>query len=908
MLEPLDRDQFARWLAVEQGNVDSYVGLGNAPAEYVRYLGGKYAWLSKNDHDREAFEVIVLILRVVEYIGDPAERTRQSYWACRGMAATCSFLGLWRASIEGYNRAISIGEGGAYALIEASYRGPGGPGSAAQYQPADHRELGSMHGRIGSYGDAVDHHRTAGERLEGVRSKLDDHTYRDELARLRNARALIHMDLGEHEEAERESLAAARIEEELGEENPHRFLQAAIDYMSAGKARRELALLRDERYEQGFATFDDALRVLTRAPSGRREHSDRESDVLLERGRTHLLDGDHEAALVDLERALSLTSDFNLVQHAGEHHLYLGEAHLELGDTERAAKSLEEVVALAEGLGTPETLWQGRHMLAPVRRAEDRLEEARNELRRCIETIEGLRSQTLPESSRISMLGSKDRPYEELVVDLCGSASGGTKATEPPEIMEAFGYVERSKSRVLAERLATRDLAAPADVPAELINQERELAGGLMALQDQESRRNAASGAYDLSAKIEEAERDLRETRDRIRASGRDGEEYVAMREGAPLDYAGVLRILGSPEAPDRPGPGKNGEGGGVAHVVLVDYFVTEEKVLVFVGRADLEEPRLYEIDISRDALHDWAEIFAGLKPCNYLALWDLKAWQQDMGPLIEPIEKCSEEGDVVWIVPHRELHRLPLHALEVGGRYLADRNPVFFTPSASILRYSKAKNPGRPPVTALVLGDSLPEPDDLPSAAEEARSVASLFSTDAHIGDRATKVLLREELRWAGGEIDVLHLACHGAFEPDDPLGSRIELAPCDGDAGHPDLTVEDVLGLDLKATLVTLSACESGLSKIHPGEELVGMTRSFLYAGTPALLVSLWSVHDESTGVLMERFYEALLDPSPGGDAEARTSKARALQVAQRKVRSNGRFDYPFHWASFILLGDWE
>lgn len=905
MPETLDRQQFARWLEVEERNVESYEGLRSVPTEYVRFLGSKYAWLSKNDHDREAFEVIVLILRVVEYIGDPAERTDQSYWACRGMAATCSFLGLWRASIEGYNRAISVGEGGAYALIEASHRGPGGPGSAAQYQPADHRELGSMHGRIGSYGDAVDHHRTAGERLEGVRSRLDAHTYRDELARLRNARALVHMDLGEHEEAERESLAAARIEEELGEENPRRFLQAAIDYMSAGRARRELALRRDEGYEQSFAAFDDASRVLARAPSGRRYTSDRRSEVYLERGRTHLLNGDYETAIADLNGALSLTSDFNLVQHAGEHHLYLGEAHLELGDTVRAGESLEETVALAEGLGTPETLWQARRMLAAVRRAENRPGEARNELRKCIETIEGLRSQTLPESSKISMLGPKDRAYEELVVDLCGSASEGSDAAEVPEITEAFGYVERSKSRVLAERMATRDLAAPAGVPAELMDRERELAGDLTALQDPESRRNAAAGAYDLSAKIEEAERGLREVRDRIRVSGRDGEEYVAMREGAPLDYAGVRGVLGSPEAPGRPGSGKGDASG---RVVLVEYFVTEEKVLVFVGRADFEEPRLYEIGISRDALHDWAEVFAGLKPDNYRALWDLEAWQQDMGPLVEPIEECSEEGDVVWIVPHRELHRLPLHALEVGGRYLADRNPVFFTPSASILRYSKAKNPGRPPVTALVLGDSLPEPNDLPSAAEEARSVAALFGTDAYLGDRATKGLLREELRRASGEIDVLHLACHGAFEPDDPLVSRIELAPGDGNGGHPDLTVEDVLGLDLKATLVTLSACESGLSKIHPGEELVGMTRSFLYAGTPALLVSLWSVHDESTGVLMERFYEALLDPSPGGEAGARTSKAQALQAAQRSVRSNGRFDHPFHWASFILLGDWE
>jgi hypothetical protein len=511
------------------------------------------------------------------------------------------------------------------------------------------------------------------------------------------------------------------------------------------------------------------------------------------------------------------------------------------------------------------------------------------------------------------MLGPKDRAYEELVVDLCGPRSKGAGAAsfaEAPGITEAFGYVERSQSRVLAERLATRNLPDPSSVPAELMEQERDLAGGLMALQDPGSRRSAAAGAYDLGAKIEEAERQLREARDRIQASGATGEEYVAMREGAPLDYAGVRSILRSPEAVSRPGPRSGEASGGTTRVVLVEYFVAKEKVFVFVGRADFDAPRLYEVGVSRDALRDWAEVFAGLKPGNYLDLWDLEAWQQDMGPLVEPVEECSEEGDMVWIVPHRELHRLPLHALEVGGRYLADRNPVSFTPSASVFRYSRMKNPGRVPETALVLGDSLTGPDDdLPSAAEEAGVVAALFGTEAHLQNQATKRLVREELWQAGGEIDVLHFACHGRFEADTPLQSRIELAPGGGeDDEQPDLTVEDVLGLDLKATLVTLSACESGLSKIHPGEELVGLTRSFLYAGTPTLLVSLWSVHDESTGVLMKRFYEALLDPLPRGDTEARTSKARALQVAQRSVRNDGRFDHPFHWASFVLLGDWE
>ena len=910
MPEALDRRQFARWLEVEEGNVESYESLGTVPAEYAQFLGGKYAWLSQNDHDREAFEVIVLILRVVELIADPDERARQSYWACRGMAATSSFLGLWRASIEGYERAISVGQGGAYPLIEASYRGPGGRGSAAQYRPADHRELGSMHGRIGSYGDALDHHRIAGERLEDARPRLDTHTYRDELARLRNARALVRMDLGEYQEAERNSLAAARMEEELGEENPLRFLQAAINYMSAGKARRELALRKDEDFAASFASFDDALRVLDMVPvEGRdREHSDRESEVLLERGRTNLLEGHHEAALADLERALSLTSDFNLVQHAGAHHLYLGEAHLELDDPKRAGESLGRAVTLAESLGTPETLWQGQRMLAAVRSAEGHAEKARDELRKCIETIEGLRSQSLPESSKISMLGPKDRPYEDLVVDLCGVGREDADAAGAPEITEAFGYVERAKSRVLAERLATRDLTDPVGVPAGLVDLERELVGSLMALQDPQSRNNAAKGTLELRARMEETERELRETRNRMRASAAAGEEYVAMREGAPLDYAAVRSVLGSSEAASRPDVSSDGTSVRPARVLLVEYFVAEEKVLVFVGRADFEAPRLYDVGVSRDALRDWAEVFAALEPRNHEDLWDLEAWQSEMGRLVEPIGECSEEGDVVWIVPHRELHRFPLHALKLEGRYLTERNPAFYTPSASVVRYSRAKNPRRVPRTALVLGDSLPLIDPLDYAADEARAVAALFATEAHLGGQATKRLLREELQRARGEMDVLHFACHGRFEADHPLESRIELAPEGEEGEQPDLTARDVFGLDLKAALVTLSACESGLSKIHPGEELVGLTRAFLYAGTPTILVSLWSVGDESTGALMKRFYGALLGSSPEGGTATQASKAWALQAAQQSVRSDTRFGHPYHWASFVLVGDWE
>jgi CHAT domain-containing protein len=126
---------------------------------------------------------------------------------------------------------------------------------------------------------------------------------------------------------------------------------------------------------------------------------------------------------------------------------------------------------------------------------------------------------------------------------------------------------------------------------------------------------------------------------------------------------------------------------------------------------------------------------------------------------------------------------------------------------------------------------------------------------------------------------VDVLHLACHGVFDLADAMSSGVLLAP-DGarDSLDQRLTARDLLRLRMRTELVTLSACESGLSEQRPGEELVGLTRALIYAGAPSVVVSLWSVDEISTSMLMEAFYRSLL---------AGASKALALQEAQTSLR---------------------
>ncbi len=177
--------------------------------------------------------------------------------------------------------------------------------------------------------------------------------------------------------------------------------------------------MKEASYTASIKAYEEALNALHRQDGGDDESKDRESDVYLELGRTFLADGKPGPALSFLEKSLLLTSVSNLTQHAAEHYLYIGEAHADLGASEPARRFLSKAAILAEEYGTPETRWRALHKLALVQKAGGHLTECARTLEKCIETIERLRSQYLPESTKISMLSSKERPYADMVTLLC---------------------------------------------------------------------------------------------------------------------------------------------------------------------------------------------------------------------------------------------------------------------------------------------------------------------------------------------------------------------------------------------------------------------------------------------------------------------------------------------------------
>jgi CHAT domain-containing protein len=311
----------------------------------------------------------------------------------------------------------------------------------------------------------------------------------------------------------------------------------------------------------------------------------------------------------------------------------------------------------------------------------------------------------------------------------------------------------------------------------------------------------------------------------------------------------------------------------------------------------------------------------------------------------LAPLAEVIQQYPHLIIVPYGAAHALPLHALPWRGEPLAATHTLSYLPSASTLQFVRSRDPGKLPDRILAVGD----PKDmayrpplggdarslhqLPAAAVEAAYVASLFAEGkALIGDQATEEAVREQIAM----YPLLLFATHGYLSEEAPLLSAILLA--DGEA----LNVYELMGLELRADLVVLSACRTALGEITGGDDVIGLTRGLLGAGARAAVVSLWPVNDVSTSLFMGEFYRQLQEGKTPAAAlqaaqdylrklspsaivaeldqlkeklEEREVVATALDVvdanrAMRDVELEGGvtpddYSHPHYWAPFILMG---
>jgi CHAT domain-containing protein len=318
---------------------------------------------------------------------------------------------------------------------------------------------------------------------------------------------------------------------------------------------------------------------------------------------------------------------------------------------------------------------------------------------------------------------------------------------------------------------------------------------------------------------------------------------------------------------------------------------------------------------------------------------YELDYWKQLGGRLLPAsLRPYIEDCDLLVIIPHGPLHALPFAALAWSeDQFLIERFGLAHAPSLSVLRFCRARNARRSRTgyraPQSVLAAAIAAADDQNPALFEADTERLAEILRIHLqqtrliqmtgakernGRRpATKAGILQE----APAHEIIHLACHGVFRTDqslDPLDSGLlvsdgekALSLSDAMAMTPQdrhrwiVSARDVFTLRLRADLVTLRACSSGRSVLHPGDELIGLIRAVLYAGAASLIVSLWNVHQNSSQQLLSAFYQKWLKAG-SAEGSGAVPKWKALQESQVELL-NSAYAHPFHWAPFILLGDW-
>jgi len=502
--------------------------------------------------------------------------------------------------------------------------------------------------------------------------------------------------------------------------------------------------------------------------------------------------------------------------------------------------------------------WHIDYLQGQALESVKRDEDAVAAYRRSIISIESIRGSISEDRFRTGFLQDKEKVYIALVRLLLRMGRIG----------EAFQFSERLRARGYLDLINRSALPSSNPQIAELQVRIRRLQ---RAIEDENSKapsEQRSGAASTFSGELADAER---EYSDRVGLHADVGVLSAAVPE--PADVERELPV-------DR---------------AVIEYVVGPRQIAIFVLRHDglhamLEPLRAVDLESKITLLRDLIR-----RPDS--TDWQLPARSLHR-LLMEPIEKAGwlQGASEITIVPHAFLHYLPFATLvrptREGERFLIEDYVVSYLPMAGAIAVSSAPQPSGERLAALA-----PSVSNLQFSSGEVRAVGAAFGTHATVmvGTKATETWFKHR----AGDYDVIHVATHGFFNKANPLFSGIQLQPDAQNDGR--LEVYEILGLHLRAKLVTLSACETAMgsgyfTEIPAGDEFVGLTRAFLSAGASTVMASLWEVNDSSTARLMRTFYRTISDDSP----------SQSLAKAQdAMLHGNKDHRHPYYWSAFVVIG---
>lgn len=579
----------------------------------------------------------------------------------------------------------------------------------------------------------------------------------------------------------------------------------------------------------------------------------------------------YDQALEHYQQSLSIVQEIGHQYGEAVALNNIGGIYSALSDYEQALLSFEHSLRIHREIGSRVEEGLALGNIGSV--YEDQLHYSKAVLayQQAIDVLESVRTVSGSEQGRASFIAQYDHLYTRTAA----------LYHQGDQNDRAFFTSERGRARAFLDSLATGYVELSDSVANELLVRERNAWAFCLVAQDALTHAQALSVSdpdmvTDLQTQLANAKAAHNEALADIEAYG---DQLVALVPGrsAVLDVPEVQSLLDD-------------------QTTMISYYVLNEQTLAFfLTRTSFET---ISLDVSQEDLVRRILDFHAMIPKRQPRITQPAA--EDLYRLLfAPLSDAVTTTRLV-VVPHGPLHYLPFAALtDPGtGQALLERYTLVILPSASTLPFIRANavtpsqagdrdRTGHP----LVVGDPVAaDLDPLPFAEKEAQAVAQLYGVQPLLGEAATEGTVREHATQAS----ILHLAAHATYNPHNPLYSAILLASDGGNDGR--LEVQEVYSLDLAHTdLVVLSACETQLGELSTGDELVGLTRAFFFAGAPSIVATLWSVDDEATALVMERFYTHLNEGM---------SKAGALRQAQLDVRTE--YPDPYYWAGFVLSGD--
>ncbi|MBD2607260.1 tetratricopeptide repeat protein [Scytonema hofmannii FACHB-248] len=645
-------------------------------------------------------------------------------------------------------------------------------------------------------------------------------------------------------------------------------------------------------------------------------------------GRVYLASGNYQKAIDVLQDAASRFAKIGIPTAEANVLGNIGKSYNSLKQPDKAINSYNQELKLRQKLGDRTGVADTLYNIAVTERDRNNFQAAQKQIESVIAIIEDIRTNVTSQDLRSSYFASIQK-YYQFYIDLLMRLH----KQQPDKGYDALALQvsERARARSLVELLNEANADIRQGVDPKLLELERNLQQKLDAT---EKRRIELSNKPNTEAQTEALEKEisaLLEQNRQLKAQIRSlSPRYAALTQPQSLTLAQHQQLLDN-------------------DTLVLEYSLGEERSYLWaVSKTNIksyELPKRVEIETTAkqfyQSLKKPRRISVG---SNLNSPTDVEIGTKLSKILLQPVAKELGNKRLV-IVSDGALQYLPFAALpnpkdqtgKTQSTPLLVEHEIVYLPSVSTLAVLRKEinNRQRAPKAIAIFADPVFTSDDprlklpqqkldkpnvneldlsrsakrtgitfdrLPFTRNEADRISTLFPDalrkEVFDFDASRAIATNPEL----SQYRIVHFATHGILNSTQPELSGIVLSLFDN-KGMPQngfLRLHDIFNLNLPAELIVLSACETGLGKEIKGEGLVGLTRGFMYAGSPRVVVSLWSVDDEATSELMTKFYQKML--------QDKLKPAAALRSAQIEMLKNENFAAPYYWAAFTLQGEWK